>query len=100
MRQLQGKIEGPFSVEEDAALHGMITTGAIVRKGVVFHIHGMITGDLTVESGAEAIVHGMVNSTIWNHGQVVIYGAIDALVNSGPESFSVVERGALIRNEH
>ena len=50
MRQLQGKIEGPFSVEEDSALHGMITVGATVRKGVVFHVHGMITGDLTVES--------------------------------------------------
>ena len=98
MRKLQGKIEGPFSVEEDSTLHGMITVGAVVRKGVMFHVHGMITGDLTVESGAEAIVRGTVNGTIWNSGQVVVYGTIDALVDNAPESRSVVDRGALIRN--
>ncbi len=98
MRQLQGKIEGPFSVEEDSTLHGMITVGATVRKGVVFHVHGMITGDLTVEDGAEAIVHGMVNGTIWNYGQVVIYGTIDALADGGPGARSVIDKEAVIRN--
>ncbi len=100
MRQIQGTIEGPFSVEEDSALHGIITVGAIVREGVTFHVHGMITGDLTVEAGAKAVVHGMVNGTILNCGQVVIYGSIDALVDSGPQSRSVVDPEALIRNRH
>ena len=98
MRQLQGKTEGPVSIEEDTSLHGMITIGATVRKGVVFTVHGMITGDLTVENGAEAIVHGMVNGTIWNSGQAVIFGTIDALVDSGPEARSVIDKRAFIRN--
>ena len=98
MRDLQGKIDGPFSVDEDSALRGMITVEAIVRRGVVFHIHGMITGDLTIEDGASAIVHGMVNGTVRNYGQVVIYGKIDALADLGPNSRSRVEEQAIIGN--
>jgi hypothetical protein len=100
MKQLQGKTEGPVSIEEDTTLHGIITIGATVRKGAVFKIHGMITGDLTVEDGAEAIVHGMVNGTILNSGQVVIFGTADALVDSGPEARSVIDKRAFIRNGH
>jgi hypothetical protein len=98
MQQLRGKIEGPFSVEEDSSLQGMITGGTLVRQGVLFHLHGTIVGDLTVEDGARAIVHGTVNGTIHNYGDVTIYGTIDALANRGPASRSVVDERAIIRN--
>ena len=75
----------------------MITVGALVQKGVVFHIHGMITGDLTVEDGAQAVVHGMVNGIVRNYGAVVIYGTIDALADLGPSSRSTVDERAVIR---
>ncbi len=41
-RQHNGKVEGPVSIEEDMAFHGMITIAASVKSGVVFHLHGMI----------------------------------------------------------
>ena len=96
MRELQGKIDGPFSINEDSTLRGMITVEAIVRRGVVFHVHGMITGDLTIEDGASAIVHGMVNGTVRNYGAVVIYGKIDALTDLGPNSRSRIEEQAIV----
>lgn len=97
MQHLQGTTEGPFSVERNSKLHGTITGGAIVRKGVTFHIHGMITGNVTVEKGAEAILHGTVDGTIWNYGQVTVYGTTDMVVDCGLECQSVIHRAALIR---
>jgi cytoskeletal protein CcmA (bactofilin family) len=98
MRELQGKIDGPFSVDEDSILRGMITVEAIVRRGVVLQVHGMITGDLTIEDGASAVVHGMVNGTVRNYGEVLIYGKIDALVDLGSNSRSRVDDQAIIGN--
>ncbi len=98
MRQLHGKTEGPVSIFEDTSLHGMITVGATVHRGSVLKVHGMITGDLTIEEGAEAIVHGMVNGTIWNGGQVVIFGTIDALVDQSPTARSNIDKNGVIKN--
>ncbi len=79
------------------AVHGMVTIGATVRSGAVLELHGMITGDVTVERGGQAIVHGMVNGTIWNHGQVTIYGTIDAVAECAPGCRTVIDPRAHIK---
>jgi len=56
MKAVHEKIEGPFAIEEDIALYGMITGDATLRRGVRFILHGTIAGNLTIERGARAIV--------------------------------------------
>jgi cytoskeletal protein CcmA (bactofilin family) len=98
MREFHGKIEGPFSIEEDLTLHGMITAGATVQSGVVLHLHGTITGDLTVERGGQAIIHGTVNGTVFNNGgDVSILGTVDDVADLSTESRTLIDSGALIR---
>ena len=97
MRHINEKIEGPFLVSEDTALHGMITVEAVVRPGVTFIVHGMITGDLGVKEGAQAVVHGSVNGLIQNHGRVHLYGVADGLTDVGPSARSVLDPKAVIK---
>ena len=97
MQILEGKIEGPFAVEEDSELVGMITVAAVVRSGSTLMVRGMITGNLTVEKGGEVIVRGMVNGTIRNFGKVTVYGSIDAIQNCAPDCETVIAPGAQIK---
>ena len=68
MKAVHDKIEGPFAIEEDLALYGMVTGGATLRRGVKLILHGTIAGDLTLEPGARAIIHGTVAGRICNEG--------------------------------
>lgn len=78
-----GKIEGPFVVDRDMTVHGMITVAAIVESGCTLRLHGMVTGDLTVRPGATAYVHGMVNGTVLNEGGgVEVYGTVDRVIDA------------------
>ena len=100
MRKLDGKIEGPFSIDEDLAMHGMITVSALVRSGVKFILHGMITGDLTVEPGARVIIHGAVNGVVINDGgRVEIFGIVDAVVDRSPQAVTVIDPAAQIKGQ-
>jgi hypothetical protein len=98
MRELHGKIESPYVVDEDTSFHGMICGNTIVKDSVTFDVHGMITADLTVEMGGIANIHGMVNGTVYNNGgQVTIWGMVDSLVDARG-SMTTVEPGAVIRD--
>lgn len=84
MDVIHDKIEGPFVIDRDLRIHGMITKQATVASGRTLHLHGMVTGDLIVRPGATAIIHGMVNGTVRNEGgQVEIYGKADRIVDTG-----------------
>ena len=39
MKAVHDKIEGPFAIEEDLALYGMVTGGATLRRGVKLILH-------------------------------------------------------------
>src|SRR3546814_2043164 len=60
MRAVHDKIEGPFAIEENIALYGMVAGDATLHRGIRFILHGTITGNLTIETGARAIIHGTV----------------------------------------
>jgi cytoskeletal protein CcmA (bactofilin family) len=84
VENITDKIEGPFVIDRDMRVHGIITVSAIVEEGIILHLHGMITGDLTVKPGATAILHGMVNGTVNNEGgEVEIYGKADRVIDAG-----------------
>lgn len=84
MEIIRDKIEGPFIIDRDMRVHGMITVEATVEAGCTLYLHGMVTGNLIVKAGATAIVNGMVNGTVQNEGgQVEIYGKVDRVVDIG-----------------
>lgn len=94
MEEERGKIEGPFVLDHDLELRGMVTDRLTVKSGVVLILRGMVTGDLIVEAGARADVHGMVNGTVFNEGgEVTIWGKVDRLAGPYPCS---VEPGAVV----
>lgn len=98
MKAVHDKIDGPFLIKEDTALHGMATGGAVVRGGVRFVLHGMITGDLVIEPKARAIIHGMVNGAILNDGgRVELFGTVDAVADRSPDAVTVIDPVARIR---
>ena len=68
MKAVHDKIEGPFAIEEDLALYGMVIGSATLRSGIKLILHGTIAGDLILEPGARAIIHGTVAGRICNEG--------------------------------
>ncbi|CAB3762822.1 hypothetical protein B7G54_24290 [Burkholderia puraquae] len=92
-----GKIEGPFAVDRDLTIHGMVAGQATVRSGCRLVLRGTVTSDLVIEPGAYAAVHGMVNGTVINQGgHVEIHGMVGAVVDTAPSSRTVIAHGAVI----
>ena len=91
MKAVHEKIEGPFAIEEDIALYGMIAGDATLRRGVRFILHGTIAGNLTIERGARAIVHGTVAGRIYNEGgRVELFGIADAVTNGAQDAITIM----------
>jgi hypothetical protein len=72
MQTMQGKIEGPFTVNRDLDIHGTIVGDALVRTNTTLHLRGVITGNLTIEKGASAIIFGTVDGRIHKLGGTVV----------------------------
>ena len=84
MERIDGKIEGPFVIDRDMQIYGMVTVAATVEPGCTLRLHGMVTGDLTVKPGGTAYVHGMVNGAVINEGgNVEVHGTVDRVVDTG-----------------
>lgn len=85
MRAVHENIEGPFDIEEDLAVYGLITAGATLRAGVRLVLHGTIAGDLMVEADARATIYGTVAGHILNHGgKVEVFGLTQGVENVAP----------------
>ncbi len=98
MKAVHEKIEGPFAIEEDIALYGMIAGDATLRRGVRFILHGTIAGNLTIERGARAIVHGTVAGRIYNDGgRVELFGVADAVTNGAQDAITIIDPAAHVR---
>lgn len=92
-----GKIEGPFAIDRDLTIHGMVAGHATVRSGCRLVLNGMVTSDLIIEPGAHATVHGMVNGTVINQGgHVEIHGMVGAVADTAPSSRTVIAHGAVV----
>ena len=72
MQTMQGKIEGPLTVNRDLDIHGTIVGDAIVRPNITLHLRGAITGNLTIENGATAIIYGTVEGRVHKIGGTVV----------------------------
>lgn len=98
MRAVNDKIEGPLLIDEDLAVHGMITAGAVVRTGRKLVLHGMITGDLVIEPKARVIIHGMVNGVVINDGgRVEIFGTVDAVADRSADAVTIIDPVAHVK---
>ncbi len=66
--QISGMVDGPFRLEEDTDISGMVTGNVIVPAGRRLEFSGLITGDLIVENGGYANVRGIIAGHVRNHG--------------------------------
>ncbi len=97
MRAVHDTIEGPFAIQEDLAVYGLITQGATLCEGIKLVLHGTIAGDLTVEPGSRAIIHGTVAGRIYNKGgRVEMFGMADAVENLSPDAATIIDAAAHI----
>src|SRR3546814_9179820 len=93
MKAVHDKIEGPFAIEEDLALYGMVIGSATLRSGIKLILHGTIAGDLILEPGARAIIHGTVAGRICNEGgRAEIFGFVDGVEDLSPDAVTVIDR--------
>lgn len=98
MRAEHGRIEGPYTLNEDIALYGMIAGDATLRRGARFILHGTITGNLVIERGSRAIIHGTVAGRIYNEGgRVEIFGIVDAVANGSRDAITIIDPAAHVR---
>src|SRR3546814_13052373 len=75
MRAVHDKIEGPFAIEENIALYGMVAGDATLHRGIRFILPGTTTGHLRIETGASATISGTVAGRRSHEGRSVeIYG--------------------------
>lgn len=99
MRAEHGKIEGPFAIEEDIVLYGMVAGDATLHRGIRFILHGTIAGDLTIEPSARAIIHSTVAGRICNEGgRAEVFGFVDAVEDLSPDAVTVIDPAAHVRS--
>ncbi len=98
MRRVDDKLQGPVLIEEDLAVHGIVTGDATLSSGAKLVLHGTITGDLIIEPRAKAIIHGTVNGMVINDGgRAEIFGTVDVIMDRSPEAVTVVDPVASVR---
>lgn len=98
MRAVHAKIEGPFAIEDDQAIYGLVTGGATLCSGVKLVLHGTIAGDLIIEPGGRAIIHGTVAGRIYNDGgRVEVFGIADAVSNRSGAAVTIIDPVAHVR---
>ena len=98
MIEITDKIEGPFSLQEDTVLRGMIDNQATVPNGLTFVLLGMVTGDLIAEEGSTVKIHGMVNGTVFNHGaDIEVFGIVGNIIDLVSETPTKIDSAAVIK---
>ncbi|MCL6098026.1 MAG: hypothetical protein M1391_05585 [Bacteroidetes bacterium] len=63
MRVISNKIEGPFIIDEDTKILGMVEGPVTVIQGKILHLNGVINGSLTLEKNSTVHLHGTVMHT-------------------------------------
>ncbi|SES07075.1 hypothetical protein [Sphingobium sp. YR768] len=95
MKAVHENLNGPFDIEEDIALYGVVTGSATLCRRTRLILHGTIAGDLKVEKGAHAILRGTVAGRIYNDGgKVELFGMADAISNSSRDAVTIIDPGA------
>lgn len=80
MKAVHEKIDGPFAIEEDIALYGMVA------------------GDVTLHRGIRFILHGTIAGRIYNEGgRVEIFGIADAVANGSRDAITIIDPAAHVR---
>ncbi|WP_257558150.1 hypothetical protein [Sphingobium sp. CFD-2] len=100
MRVVHETLEGPYRIEEDIALYGLIAGDAILCRGARLLLHGTIAGNLTVETGARAVLHGTVAGRITNDGgRIELFGSADAISNVSFSAITIIDPKAYVRTQ-
>jgi hypothetical protein len=86
VEEIDGTIEGPATLERDAALKGQVIGDLTVPEGVRLELYGQVNGDLVVQPGAAVIVHGRVIGAVRNQGGYVsVLGAVGSISDTGDQ---------------
>lgn len=95
MLEIHEKVTGPYTVEEDTALHGQINGTVTVPAMQHLYVHGQINGDLRIEAKAIVQVYGQVNGDVHNAGRLVVAGMLTGGLSEEEGSETVIQPGAV-----
>jgi cytoskeletal protein CcmA (bactofilin family) len=91
-----GKVAGPLTISDDYQMHGIVEGNATVARDGFLHLFGMVTGDLVVEEGASAEVRGTVSKSVFNAGNLEVFGVVSGRLTSTPDASTTIAPGAVI----
>ena len=98
MQEIRHKIEGPYHIEQDTILKGMVTGDLIIDDGVHLDLRGMVTGNLIAKAESYIDIHGMVVGTVINEGaEITIHGIVGGISNTDERAQTQIASSAVVK---
>ena len=98
MQEIRNKIEGPYYIEQDTILKGMVTGNLIIDGGVHLDLRGMVTGNLIAKAGSYIDIYGRIVGTVINEGaEITIHGMVGGISNTDERVQTVIASGAVVK---
>ena len=100
MQEIRHKIEGPYHIEQDTILKGMVTGNLIIDGGIHLDLRGMVTGNLIAKAGSYIDIRGMVVGTVINEGaEITIRGVVGGISNTDERAQTQIVSGAVVKEQ-
>ena len=99
MREIEGKVEGNVTIDEDTILKGIITGNVTVTRDAEFALRGIVNGNITIFESSAVYLRGVVNGDVINNGgSLEVYGIINGrLFRERGETF--IDDDAIIQSK-
>ncbi len=98
MRNIRDKIEGPYLIDEDTVLEGMVIQTLTIDSGINFELRGMVTGNLIVRAGSTVDIYGTVIGTVINEGaKITIHGMVGKITDHDENFRTQITSGAVVK---
>jgi hypothetical protein len=98
---LLGTFSGPFFVDEDVELHGIVDGNAYVSPGGTLALYGRILGNLHVQSGGTVTIYGTVEGLVENAGgNVTVEGSVGGVLDHDLTHPILIAFGAVLTGHH
>jgi len=98
MQEIRHKIEGPYRIEQDTILTGMVAGSLIIDGKAHLNLRGMVTGNLIAKAGSYIDIYGMVVGTVINEGaEITIHGMVGRIRNIDERAQTQIASGALVK---
>lgn len=99
MLKIKDKILGPYHLQEDALITGMVVGDLIAEGGIQLDLRGMVTGNLIANVESNIEIYGMVVGTVINQGaEISIHGMVGNVDNNSERAKTTIAEGAVVRD--